>query len=129
MVGQTLSLCKQTPRSLRDSLGELEVIIPQKVDDNHLDLTIRKKPSWASMPSISKCHTFEIARGVYHSRGIGMIGLTQFRKTKPVELIWIGVEVGIHGDGLGGHTDIGACRDKVSVLEAVIASDDSLEGD
>jgi len=82
----------------------------------------------ASMPSEAKVHGHGVRRRVVGFSADRWV-LAQLSKAETVELLWLPIDLGIHGDGLGRDTDGGVGRDDEAVAELPVFGDDALEGD
>lgn len=92
--------------------SEAHVVFSQNVSHDRLDLLGRKVTPWARMTPVPKGHRRRVRRHVLETTVHLRILLSKLRKAESIEDLWFGVELRIHGDGVGWHPDCGMCRDR-----------------
>lgn len=112
-IRQVLRLKDQARRPLCLTVWELEVVICQNVHHDRLDFGRCEEPTRARVPPVAKRH----ARRMSGSKGVGSLRLSSLNvvararllghlvETESLESFGLGEQLGIHGDGVGGHAD------------------------
>lgn len=88
-------------------LGELDVIVVQKVHGYCLDLVAGEEAAGARVSPIPKRHALRVSR---HELRLAphcciICLLAQLRKPQAVKGFRVGVQLRVHGDSLCGHAD------------------------
>lgn len=129
-------------------VGELHVIMRQQMHHDGFDLVGGEEAAGAGVTAVAECQAVVITGGVHGGaaaavaaarrvlrlrRGVGggRAGgrFAQFLEAEAVESVGVGVEFGIHADGLGGNADGGVGWDDKAVGQLVVLRDDALKGD
>lgn len=130
MIRNQLRLKCHVSRPLLPRILKFDVIFHQQLNHNQLDLVPREETAGTCVPAIPKRHTFQIASRPLDAAFDHWIAgrLAYFRKAKCIKFSGVREEFRIHGYGLGGDCDQGACWNYEAIREAVVFVDEPFKG-